>query len=127
MKLLPLFLTLGKIEPISISDALIMSLIGMLIVFVVLIVLMAVIKLLTALVEPKKKSALPSAGPVQPLVSRVSAQASAAIGKVPAIGSLGECALHSVDDKTAALLMAIVADDLKAPLNELRFISIREI
>ena len=55
------------------------------------------------------------------------AAVSADAGKVPATGSLGEVDLHTVDDKTAALLMAIVADDLNAPLNTLRFTSIREL
>ena len=32
-----------------------------------------------------------------------------------------------VPDKTAAMLMAIVADKLNRPLNELRFISIKEV
>ena len=41
--------------------------------------------------------------------------------------SAGEIKLHDVSDKTAAMLMAIVADKLGKPLNELRFISIREI
>lgn len=45
---------------------------------------------------------------------------------VPAPGSLGDVDLHGVDDKTAAMIMAIVADELKTPLNELRFHSIRE-
>ena len=31
------------------------------------------------------------------------------------------------DYQSAAMLMAIVADEMKAPINELRFISIREI
>jgi hypothetical protein len=35
--------------------------------------------------------------------------------------------LYDVPDKTAALLMAIVADKLNKPLNELRFRSIREV
>ena len=39
----------------------------------------------------------------------------------------GEVKLHDVPDRTAAMLMAIVADKLGKPLNELRFISIREI
>ena len=34
--------------------------------------------------------------------------------------------LYDTDPRTAAMLMAIVADELKAPLNELRFLSIRE-
>ena len=40
---------------------------------------------------------------------------------------LGDVDLHTVDDRTAAILMAIVADKMGAPLNELRFISIKEI
>ena len=41
-------------------------------------------------------------------------------------GSAGELKLHDVEPKTAAMLMAIVADKLGKPLNELRFISIKE-
>jgi Na+-transporting methylmalonyl-CoA/oxaloacetate decarboxylase gamma subunit len=37
------------------------------------------------------------------------------------------CDLHDVDDATAAVLMAIVADELKIPPNELRFRSIRSL
>jgi len=44
----------------------------------------------------------------------------------PAKGSFGDVKLYDVDEKTAALLIAIVADEIGAPLNELRFISIRE-
>ena len=47
--------------------------------------------------------------------------------KAFAPGSAGEVKLHDVPDRTAAMLMAIVADKLGKPLNELRFISIREI
>ncbi len=42
-------------------------------------------------------------------------------------GSAGQLKLHSVEPKTAAMLMAIVADKTGKPLNELRFISIREV
>ena len=42
-------------------------------------------------------------------------------------GSAGELALHDVEPKTAAMLMAIVADKMGKPLNELRFISIKEV
>ena len=41
--------------------------------------------------------------------------------------SAGQLKLHDVDPKTAAMLMAIVADKTGKPLNELRFISIKEI
>jgi len=42
-------------------------------------------------------------------------------------GSAGEIKLHDVDPRTAAMLMAIVADKTGIPLNELRFISVKEI
>lgn len=42
-------------------------------------------------------------------------------------GSAGQLKLHDVDPKTAAMAMAIVADRLGKPLNELRFISIKEV
>ena len=42
-------------------------------------------------------------------------------------GSAGQLKLHDVEPKTAAMLMAIVADKLGKPLNELHFISIKEV
>ncbi len=42
-------------------------------------------------------------------------------------GTAGGVKLHGVEPKIAAMLMAITADKLGKPLNELRFISIREV
>lgn len=42
-------------------------------------------------------------------------------------GSAGQLKLYNVEPKTAAMLMAIVADKLGKPLNELHFISIKEV
>ena len=42
-------------------------------------------------------------------------------------GSAGEIKLHGVEPRTAAMLMAIVANKMGKPLNELRFISIKEV
>ena len=42
-------------------------------------------------------------------------------------GSAGQVKLHGVDPKIAAMLMAIIADKTGKPLNELRFISIKEV
>ena len=42
-------------------------------------------------------------------------------------GCAGQVKLHDVEPKTAAMLMAIVADKMGKPLNELRFISIKEV
>ena len=113
-----------KIEPISVPDSLLLSVIGMAIVFVVLVLLIIVIKMLTAFTG--KRAAAPDiAGMLAPVLADSAGLPVSA--KVPANGSFGECALHTVDDKTAAMLMAIVADDSDIPLNELQFISIREV
>ena len=42
-------------------------------------------------------------------------------------GSAGKIKLHSVPDKEAAMIMAIVADAMQKPINELHFISIKEV
>ena len=58
----------------------------------------------------------------------VVAEVSAPAVQIPeAPGSAGALKLHNVEPKTAAMLMAIVADRLGKPLNELRFISIKEV
>ena len=42
-------------------------------------------------------------------------------------GTAGELKLYDTDPRDAAMVMAIVADELGKPLNELRFISIKEV
>ena len=67
--------------------------------------------------------------PVQeaPVVSAPKA-APAAVPAAPlAPGSAGKLKLYDTPPKTAAMLMAIVADKMGKPLNELRFISIKEV
>lgn len=60
--------------------------------------------------------------------AKAPAQAPAeALDKPTAPGSAGQLKLHDVEPKTAAMLMAIVADKMGKPLNELRFISIKEV
>ena len=48
-------------------------------------------------------------------------------GMKVADGSLGDIKLYDVDEPTAAMIMAILAEQLDAPLNELRFLSIKEV
>ena len=70
----------------------------------------------------KKRTPLMPAAPVSvPPAPAASAPAPTAPG------SAGALKLHDVEPKTAAMLMAIVADKLGKPLNELRFISIQEV
>jgi Oxaloacetate decarboxylase, gamma chain. len=109
---------LMKIPSMTIPESFTASVIGFSIVFGVLVVLMCMVKILRGIMEAKATAA-PAAAPA-------AAAAPASANMIPAKGSLGEVKLHDVEDKTAAMLMAIVADEMKAPLNELRFISIRE-
>lgn len=97
------------------SDALLYSLLGMMVVFFALVLLLCIIKLMT-LFSPKEKAA-PAADP----------SPAAAAAPVPAPGSAGQLKLYDTDPRDAAMIMAIVADELQAPINELRFLSIREI
>ena len=108
-------------ENISILDAGIVALLGYAVVFFGLILLMGVVtvmgKIFVAL-ENKNKAVAPAAP--------AAAAAPAAPAPV-APGSAGALKLHDVEPKTAAMIMAIVADKLGKPLNELRFISIKEV
>ena len=106
---------MSSYENPSIADALIIALVGFATVFVVLIVLMGIIALISKLFggktapadEPEAVSAAPEAERTEDNYTGVK--------------------LHGIDDKTAAVLMAIVAHKLNKPLDNLRFISVREV
>ncbi len=123
--------TLGTAAPeavdlvnISILNAGIVALMGYFIVFVGLIALMAVVigvgKYFQA-ADAKAKAAAAAAP------AAAAPAAAPAVTADPAPGSAGKLKLHDVEPKTAAMLMAIVADKMGKPINELRFISIKEV
>lgn len=114
-----MFLVNAAMEKISIGTAALIVVLGMAVVFFGLILLMYVTKIAGAIIN-RKKSAEPAAAPA-------AAPAAPAVKTVPAPGTAGKIALHDVPDKAAAMLMAIVASKTGKPLNQLRFISIREI
>ena len=105
---------------LSILEALGYSLLGILIVFAALIILMFIIKIIAAVMGSGKKNGSDSQA------APAAAPASAKPAEL-APGSAGKIKLYNVSDKDAAMVMAIVADKLQKPLNELRFISIREV
>ena len=109
---------------ISIANAGIVALLGYGVVFFGLVLLMCVITILGKAfqaMEAKAKTAAPAAEAAAP------AAAAPAVTAEPAPGSAGKLKLHDVEPKTAAMLMAIVADKMGKPINELRFISIKEV
>ena len=109
---------------ISIANAGIVALLGYAVVFFGLILLMCVITLLGkafVAAEDKAKAAAAAAP------AAAAPAAAPAVPAEPAPGSAGKLKLHDVEPKTAAMLMAIVADKMGKPINELRFISIKEV
>ena len=117
--------TTGAVDLINISilNAGIVALLGYAVVFFGLILLMGVITLLGKYFvarDAKAKSAV-AAPAAAPAAAPVEAE------KPAAPGSAGQLKLHDVEPKTAAMLMAIVADKMGKPINELRFISIKEV
>ena len=108
-------------ENIGTLDAGIVALVGYAVVFAGILLLMTLIILIGKFFSAKVKKSAPA--PAAAPVAEVPAEPAAPT----APGSAGELKLHDVEPKTAAMLMAIVADKLGKPLNELRFISIKEV
>lgn len=98
------------------------AILGMLVVFFALVLLMVIIKILIKVTDSRSKKAAEAAPAVQAAEEPVPVKENG-----PAPGSAGQIKLYTTDPKDAAMIMAIVADTLGKPLNELRFISIREV
>ena len=113
------------LENISILNAGIVAVLGYAVVFFGLILLMGVIIALGKYFQAAdaKAKAAAAAAPV----AAAAPAAAPAVSAEPAPGSAGKLKLHDVEPKTAAMLMAIVADKMGKPINELRFISIKEV
>ena len=104
---------------ISIPNAGIIALLGYLVVFLGLVMLMAVVmvmgRIMVARARKAQAAAVVEAAPVE------------AAPAAEAPGTAGELKLYDTDPRDAAMIMAIVADTLGKPLNQLRFISIKEV
>ena len=114
----------------SFLDACLYSLAGILVVFFALILLMCIIKIMTAIGDRAEKKAVPV--PAAPSSGIAAPDTRAAVQSLSmtaplAPGTAGEFKLYNTDPRDAAMVMAIVADSLGKPINELRFISIREV
>ena len=114
-----LVLVNAAMEHISVGTAGLVALLGYIVVFIGLVALMVVVMIEGKIMASKKKAA-PAPAPAAP-----AAKVEKLIPEAP--GSAGECKLFDVDDKTAAILMAIVANKMGKPLNTLRFQSIKEV
>ena len=113
-------------ESMGIADAAISAVLGYCVVFVGLILLMCVVFLMGRVMAASRAKKAPKAA----AAGSASPDGGAAVPapKGPAApGSAGEIKLYDVPDKEAAMIMAIVADKMGKPLNELRFKSIKEV
>ena len=108
-------------ENIGILDAGVIALLGYAVVFFGLILLMCVVTVMGKIFTAKDAKAAAAAP------APAAAPAAPAVEAPKAPGAAGQLKLHDVEPKTAAMLMAIVADKMGKPINELRFISIKEV
>ena len=108
---------------ISVGNAAGYALLGYMVVFFGLVLLMCVIFIMGKIMTRKK--AAPAAA--APAPAPAAAPAPAPVKAEPAPGTAGELKLYDTDPRDAAMCMAIVADTLGKPLNELRFKSIKEV
>ena len=104
---------------ISIGTGGVVALLGYGVVFLGLILLMLVVMLMSGIIVAKEKKAAPAN-------AEVPAEAAPVVSE-KASGTAGELKLYDTDPRDAAMIMAIIADTLGKPLNELRFISIKEV
>ena len=104
---------------ISIPDAGVVALLGYLVVFLGLVMLMVVVMVMGRIMVARAKKAQAAA--------TVEAAPVETAPKAEAPGTAGELKLYDTDPRDAAMIMAIVADTLQKPLNQLRFISIKEV
>ena len=110
-------------EPVGIPEAAITAVLGYAVVFFGLFLLMLVVMAMGKIMQgatAKKAAPAPAAAPAAAPV------AAEPVGE-PAPGSAGKLKLYDTPDRDAAMIMAIVANKMGKPLNELRFISIKEV
>ena len=110
------------LSSLGIGEAGVYALLGYAVVFFGLVLLMIVVMIMGKIFTAKDKKAAAAPAP-----AAAPAEAAPAADAPTAPGSAGQLKLHDVEPKTAAMIMAIVADKMGKPLNELRFISIKEV
>ena len=116
----------STLDNIGILDAAIVAVLGYAVVFFGLILLMGVIIIMGKAFMAKDAKAAAKAAAAKEVLAAVPV-APAAAESPAAPGTAGQLKLHDVEPRTAAMIMAIVADKMGKPLNELRFISIKEV
>ena len=117
------------LSSLGIGEAGVYALLGYAVVFFGLILLMLVVMAMGRIFIAKDKKAAAKAAAAKAAMpaNAVPVAAAPVVAEVAAPGTAGQLKLHDVSPKTAAMIMAIVANQMGKPLNELRFISIKEV
>ena len=127
---------LDRNATLKVTDALLLALIGVVVVFIVLILLMLIVSLVGKIFDGSEK--LKEKHPewndkVQNLKAKMTfwkkdkQEEPETVEQPLAKGTCGELKLINTDERDAAMIMAIVADQTNTPLNELRFKSIKRV
>ena len=112
----------------TVLEAGVIAILGYAVVFFGLILLMGVVIAMGKIfMAQDKTAAAKKAAPAASAAPAAAPVAAAPTAPQLAPGSAGQLKLHDVEPKTAAMIMAIVANQMGKPLNELRFISIKEV
>ena len=93
----------------------------------VALAMVLVLALIVAVMAVRKRFAIKRAVHEESSAAPAAEIQEAELPKATAPGSAGHVKIHDVEPKTAAMIMAIVANKMDKPLNELRFISIKEV
>ncbi|MBR1497710.1 MAG: OadG family protein [Oscillospiraceae bacterium] len=114
---------------IPFGTAAVNAVLGYAVVFFGLLLLMCVVVIMGRVMLSRKGAKTPAhtSAPAAPAAPAPQPAPKVAVEIPEAPGSAGELKLYNVPDKEAAMIMAIVANELQVPLNTLRFKSIKEI
>lgn len=130
---------LDKEAKLGVVDALLLAIIGIVIVFIVLIALMLLVSLVGKIFDGSEKlqkehpewgEKIASCKAKLMFWKKEKPEEAAPVEEAPkelANGTCGELTLINCEERDAAMIMAIVADSLNTPLNELRFKSIKRV
>lgn len=109
----------------EIGDAALVAVVGYGVVFLGIVMLMVILYITGSIF--KKRDANAAAAKAAEAKTETKSIPAPVKDAPAAPGSAGHIKLNGIDEKDAAMIMAIVADKMQTPLNELRFISIKEV
>lgn len=116
-------------QSISMAEALSVSVTGIIVVMIILALLAVIVVLLSKairLVEGKARKKAKKSEPETVIAPAKTEKRPAVDGKpLPETQSIGSLDLYKTDEKTAAIIMAIVSNESGIPLNRLQFNSIK--